>query len=357
MRRPITRPIFRIIITVLVTLIGISNTPVAFSFDSKPAAPATSICPDRAAGETDQDCPWAGVARTLIAEARAGHAIGDQLAALLPKLDRDLKADAGRTGLKDVWGMSINFDEIAKSEIVDNSILSAIGEKIEIDFPIGLTAQGQARPPMNRIVHAGMEHTYGYLFSVLKTPFGFKRARWVRGEIETGFNLPVGILGPTPSSGTLFLNVTTFIGNIAFRTDSTELAVVKSASRSGPKELSNFKYGKLSPTRLEERVEVPNYNGKTRLVTLRTDFVPFLNAPSDPNANSHLLIYSVVDPFHHEAQLISAFPVQTSFVQNALNPKGLGSKPVSTRYNGFVEGLSGTTLHGDRRVLGPRVSK
>jgi len=301
-------------------------------------------CPDEAAGEKPEDCPWAGVARTLIATSEAGNPVTPMLEKLLPRLAAQIKADGQKSDLKDLWGLSINFDENAKGIIVHPAIIQSLAELFGVPAP-----QGESR-----VVHAGMEHTYGYLFSILKTPYGFKRARWVQGEIEEGFRLPKGTLGPLSSEGSLFTNVTTFIGTIAFRTEANEMEAVRREAKGAAQQIRKFKFSELKPVRLMEKVDVANDNGKVRTVKLLTDFVPFLNQ-SNPAGNTHLLIYTVKDPFHHEAQLISAFPVQTAFVQRALEPKGLGkSQPIVTRYNAFVEGLSGFTKTGERTIYSGR---
>ncbi|OFZ19653.1 MAG: hypothetical protein A2X94_16475 [Bdellovibrionales bacterium GWB1_55_8] len=260
---------------------------------------------------------------------------------LVPGLVAQMKADAKRPDLKNLWGRSINFDEGAKGQILHPAILQTIGQAIEI--PVHENA--------GHLVHAGMEHTYGYLFSNLKTPFGFKRARWVQGEIERGFNLPAGVLGPNTNEGTLLLNITSFIGKIAFRSEAIEREVIHRTSRDAARAIRNFRFEQLEPSRLLERVEVPNENGKTRTVKIYTDLVPFLRKPGNPKANSHLLIYTVVDPFSHNAQLITAFPVQADFARRVLDPKGVGEARISTRYNGYVDGLTGKSLPGVRRLI------
>ncbi|OFZ01616.1 MAG: hypothetical protein A2Z97_10345 [Bdellovibrionales bacterium GWB1_52_6] len=325
----------------IIFAIGFASLIIGLAHAIRPLlALEQASCPDQSAGEKPEDCPWAGAARTLIAEAEAGRTVSPALQTLLPRLYAQIKTDGEKPELKDLWGQSINFDENAKGIIVHPGIIQSLAELFGVPAP-----QGESR-----VVHAGMEHTYGYLFSILKTPYGFKRARWVQGEIEEGFNLPLGTLGPTPAEGSLFMNVTTFIGTIAFRTEANEFQVIRKATRNAAREIRRMKFSELKPIRLEERVEAANANGKVRTVKLFTDFVPFLNQ-ANPKGNTHLLIYTVKDPFHHSAQLISAFPVQTGFVQRAIQPSNLGKgRPIITRYNAFVEGLSGSTKTGERKV-------
>jgi hypothetical protein len=332
---------------------------------------AKTACPNTALGEGPQDCPWAGVSRALVAQARGGHDVGPLLSKLLPDLDSALKSDAKRQAWKRLWGQSINFDELANGTIVDPAILQVLGEKLKIMAPLELhhiraekslegpdvvlrsQVPATLDPAGHQLAHAGMEHTYGYLFSTLKTQFGYKRARWVDGEIERGFGLTPGLLGPRPAEGTLFSNVTFFIGHIAFRNEPPKAALLGKSLKglpSIPVALSEFRFSELKPVRLDETVEAKDLSGDVRTVILHTDLVPFSKVAQP---NSHLLVYSVTDPSHGGTLLITAFPVAQGFVDMVLKADGLGEgKPVKSRYNAFVEGVSGVAgLKGTRKVL------
>jgi hypothetical protein len=303
----------------------------------------------------------------MIAEADAGRRVTPLLKQLVPDLDHALQADARRDAWKALWGRSINYDELAHGVIVHPAILAAIAERFGLRSPMILmnfkadaikdspAAQALGKPVTtdpagHQLVHAGMEHTYGYLFSVLKTSFGYKRARWVRGEIEKGFGLEPGLLGPAPQAGTLFSNVTYFAGHIAFRGEPAKLALLRKGGKDLPAAIRDFDYSKLAPVRVEETVEAKDSSGESRKVTLRTDLVPFFH----PQADTHLLVYSVNDPMIGGEVLITAFPVNQSFVDTVTNPGNLGEgKPVQTRYNGFVEGVTGVKLTGTRKLVRP----
>lgn len=328
---------------------------------------ATIKCPDLSQNEKAEDCPWAGLARELALplkqkpQKQDAQTTVNKLESLAPTLVSKLRLDARVTSWHELWGQSINYDELAKGQIVEAPILEAIAKKMGIPFSMN-------HP--QHVVHAGMEHTYGYLFSTLKTPFGYKRARWVQGELDRGFNLPVGIFGPTPSEGTLFANVSFFIGNIAFRFDPEKLEILKKALGQRKTELASqhdksnvymlstynvakpvldFDFSKLKITRILEDVLVPN---TTQHILIRTDLVPFLiKDPLKGSKNSNLLIYSVVDPRAGGAKLITAFPVEDAFVAKITDEKLMGQKPVMTRYNGFVEGVTGAKLIGSRSVI------
>ncbi len=298
---------------------------------------APSECPRADLGESAEDCPWAGIARLL----GDGTATSEKLTHEAPGIARQIEADKKAAALKGLWGRSMNYDEFAKGEIVDPKILEAIAAEF------GGEIQG-------RVIHAGMEHTYGYLFSNLRTPFGYKRARWVRNTLETGFGLPAGLLGPRPAEGTLFANVSVFLGRIAFagKSDVKELTSLKKNFRLAADAVRNYELKKLTIIRLEETIVL---NGKK--VILRTDFVPFTHAvPGEKN--THLLVYSIRDERYsskhpmHGARIISGFPVEASFMDRAFDPKGLGeNQPIITRYNGVVEGVTGEKLTGTRRRM------
>ena len=284
--------------------------------------------------EKAEDCPWAGAARLMNAKAEKREELGPVFSAYAPGILKQLDADRYNKATLKLWGRSINYDELANGEIVDPSILRFIAARAGVPGPKG------------RIMHAGVEHTYGYLFSLLPTKFGFKRARWVRPDIEDGLGLPRGSAGPEPAAGTLLANITCLAGGIALKDDSTAMALLKRASAGcGEAEKAYISSG-TARMRLMETVTLP----KGRKVALRTDFVPFAK---DSGGNTHLLIYSVYDSALKQAYLVSAFPVNAAFVKSVLDASGLGpEKPVQTRYNAFVEGLTGPgKFTGSREVL------
>ena len=293
---------------------------------STPAASLSlSICPDSALGETALDCPWASISRQLSTAAQQGKSVTEAFGNLAPRLKNELQADSQLQSWLALWGRSINFDEFALATIVDPAILDTILSLAQVD------------PRQNRIVHAGIEHTYGYLFSVLRTPYGYKRSRWVGDDIEVGFGLPRGTLGPSPAAGTLFSNLSFFAGRIALKDDTIAQAALISAQVTLADEIRNFDYGSLETRRLVETVQTP------RRIELRTDIVKFKNI--DPTrADQALLIYSIVDSADATAKLITAFPVGANFAEGVFAAALLGeNQPVISRYNGYINGLTGVT--------------
>jgi hypothetical protein len=279
-------------------------------------------CPRASLGEAAEDCPWAELARELGAEIEAGRAVGTLFEQKIPELLRQIREDSKIPEVFGLWGTSINYDEYAKGEIVRPELM---------DFVLKAAGVG---PRQGRNVHAGLEHTYGYLFSLLRTSYGYKRARWVKDDIERGFGLSRGALGPQPSAGTLLQNLTVLSGRIALESDRAASKLLTKLEKQVHPDIRAFVSHSLSSRprrRLEETVKVG-----ARELLLRTDFVSFQEAGS----NAALLVYSV----HEKGRgvLITAFPVAQSFMENAFKPEGLGEgKPVVTRYNAFVDGLTG----------------
>ena len=297
--------------------------------------PRKPVAGDMAA-ETAEDCPWAGAARLLNAEAAAGRGLDQVFNAYAPSVPEQAASDRADKAALKLWGRSINYDELAEGEIVNPAILGWLSAKTGVPAPAG------------RIMHAGVEHTYGYLFSLLPTKFGFKRARWVRPDVGAGLGLPKGVISPEPSSGTLLANVTCAAGGIALKDDPAALALLKEAAKFCAPEAAAFIGKGIRRQRLTETLRLP----QGRTVALRTDFVSFA---AEQGGNTHLLVYSVYDSSAGQAMLISAFPVNAGFVRGALDPKGLGEgKLVQTRYNAYVEGVTGVAKLSGRREAAAR---
>lgn len=296
------------------------------------AGAAAFECPKPASGETSADCPWAGAARLLGAAADAGAPLAPVLGAHAPRLLEQLDSDQGSPALG-LWGESTNYDELAKGTIVHPGVL---------DF---LSSRLGAPRPRGRLAHAGMEHTYGYLFSLLPTKFGFKRARWVRPDIEDGLGLPRGSAGPSPAEGTLLSNVTCLSGGIALKDDPEAFEALRGVLPRCAAAVREFALRPHRRGRLVEEVALPG----GRKVELRTDFAPFTAVQG---GNSHLLVYSVKDSAAGPAYLVTAFPVNQAFADAAVAPAGLGTgKPVQTRYNAHVEGFTGAGKFKGRRYV------
>src|SRR6185312_10106073 len=101
-------------------------------------------------------------ARAMIEAATRSRSAVKVLQKHCPHIYRQLVRLRECRGLLSLWGRSRNVDEFVEQAIVHPAILRVIGQLTGV-------------PMRGRIVHAGLEHTYGYLFSLIETPFGYKR--------------------------------------------------------------------------------------------------------------------------------------------------------------------------------------
>lgn len=291
------------------------------------SAPPHVSCPEPAAAETDRDCPYALAARRMVKAGADAAAIEKILRADVPQVATALVKDREGKAWRDLWGEALNVDENTHATVVAAPILSVLARLAGVAAP-------------RATVHAGLQHTYGYLFSLMQTPFGYKRARWVNGELENGFGLPANTLSPTPANGTLLANVTYFLGRLVL--DETAAARLPASDGVHPA-LRAFDYRKAEIRRLEERVAV---DAGARRVVIRTDLVRF----PLPQKNSFLLIYSADDSTPPGARLYTAFPVDARFAEGlfAAERQGVG-QAVKARFNSAVPGFApGREITGER---------
>lgn len=290
------------------------------------------VCPAAGPGtpETKLDCPWAGIVRLMETAVSLEQPVLPLLEKHAPGLLAQMRRDARSNEIQLLWGRSLNFDEGAKKTILNRSIYDTLAALIGV-----ARQEGDA-------VHAGAEHTYGYLLSNLDTPFGYKRARWVEPDINAGFGFAEREISPAPDAGTLLSNLTVFAGRIAFRGDSSCLRMLDAIPAAAT--VRDFNFASLSVIRLVETVVVAE-----RTVELRTDLAMFPNPQTKTQA---LLIYSVKDSAEPGARLISAFPVAGDFVARIGKPGNAGSgKKIKTRYNAFVKGITGADFTGEVKLL------
>ncbi|MEQ9407148.1 MAG: hypothetical protein RIK87_05455 [Fuerstiella sp.] len=138
---------------------------------------------------------FAALAEQLEAVTRTGTDRGRRLLQRrAPGIVAQIRRDAARFGPLSFWGRCRNVDELAGATIVDPGILQLI-------------ADIAGRNMSTTSPHAGLQHTYGYLFSRIETPYGFKRERWLETEIENAFGLHPTTMGPAPQHGTLLANI------------------------------------------------------------------------------------------------------------------------------------------------------
>lgn len=248
-----------------------------------------------------------------------------------PHLYQQIVNDSKDPLLTNFWGRSTNFDSGAKKQIIDDEIISDLQGQFNIHND-------------NKIVHAGITHTYGYLFSVINTPYGYKRKRWTDPTLNYAFAFSGNSLSPETLEGGLLSNVTYFTGTIAFKQDSDRLALKRLKNVSS--EVLNFDYSKLSVDKVEEEI----MQGTLHDITLRTTLVklPFKRAEEE---NDYLLIYSVFNPKTHKELLITAFPIKKEAYKKIVEGDSLGTKrPIIVRYNAYLEGYMDKNLTGTKKL-------
>lgn len=140
--------------------------------------------------------------------------------------------------------------------------------------------------------NAGLMHTYGYLFSTLETPYGYKRERWLINELNQLLKLEHNQLSVKTDRGTLLANVTYFAGKLAFE-ETQDLELIKNVAD----EIKSIDYSKLMKLTIIE--ENKNFKFKTVII----------NLGADTSKNSHLLIYSYYDKQLGKDQLITMYPI------------------------------------------------
>ena len=223
------------------------------------------------------------------------------------------------------WGRSINIDELAGLTIVDPMVLSMIGS---------LTNTAMNSPGF----HAGLQHTYGYLLSLVETPYGFKRDRWITSTIEDGFGLPSKSLQAFPNRGTLLVNLTSFLSRISL-SEQPKLKVHGSVANFDRVDLSAIR-----GWRIVEQIE-PKISNHMQSIEIRTDILPFLNATLEYEC---LLVYSLRLE-HRPSKLITTFPISSEVTQALLHSSRFGdNQPIRLRYNAYCSGLTEANLVGKR---------
>jgi hypothetical protein len=282
----------------------------------------------------DQELTTAAIA--MIAASQRGRSARTVLKKLCPHVYRQISQDAKTPLLLSLWGRSVNFDEFAGKTIVHPAILRAIGELAGI-------------PVRGRIVHAGLEHTYGYLFSLIETPYGFKRERWTSTSLESGFGIERSLLGERPLAGTLLANLTWFLGNIVFRGEARLLSRMEGMAAAVAPELSAYDFSQIRGDRVIERIPA----GSGRTASIFTDLIPFPHPAATPNSANTLLVYSVQPSEKARIKLITAFAINQAAVReitNSIDPKK--QVPIRLRYNAYLRGYWGGVYRG-RRSLHP----
>ena len=271
----------------------------------------------------------------------------------MPRFYRHLRRIVGESDVLDRWGWSANEDELANQTIVDPLILELIGDVVGVDLSL-LSEHSRG------VYHAGVQHTYGYLLSLIETPYGFKRNRWLTGTIEDGFGLPTGSLHAFPSRGTLLGNLTTFLSSLVLR-DQPPVRLSGTAAR--------FDFDGLRRThrcRIVERIDRNTIANRSIVSTVQAEssqseptgvssslyeiFTDLFSFQRPSEHSDSLLVYSVKTN-GARAKLITTFPISRTMRTELLEEGRFGNeRPIQLRFNAFLPGLP-TKLSFGQRML------
>jgi hypothetical protein len=242
----------------------------------------------------------------LEARLAAGQTAGD-LEDVLPGLKQNL-ADASLVS-RSRWTDSTPYDELAHAPILDDRVLDALGIPHE-------TAGAVEHVP------AGLMHTYGYLFSQLKTAYGLKGKRWIESRVDERLGLPAGTFSPLPPQGEFLSNVTAALA---------QLTGISAA----PPRAARFAVRAKRLGAIEETVRWRRPDGSDVQGIVRTHLVALGPAPGLVTADTHLLIYEL--ELDGERRLVTAFPVETGFADSVRNAKPAEDAAFKPRFNLYVD--------------------
>ncbi|MFO0975830.1 MAG: hypothetical protein U0996_05490 [Planctomycetaceae bacterium] len=248
---------------------------------------------------------------------------------LVPTVTDQVIKDRGPFGPAIFWGNSSNTDELANAEIVDPAILVPLlhlaGRRTETTRP-----------------HAGIQHTYGYLFSTIQTPFGKKRDRWTSTGLERVLGLQHDTLSPVPSSGTLLANATWVAGQIAFSGSSRLQWMERCLRRRVAPELIEFSLSSNESLRLIESIRFPRSGRHLRIFTdlVRTEEESLCTSSTQQRTMPWLLVYSLQSENAGWPQLITMFTVKEDFAAAIeLRARKRKRSDIRLRYNATVPGM------------------
>ncbi len=235
-----------------------------------------------------------------------------------------------------LWGLSRNIDDNTGTEIVASPILEMLGTLT--NFPL--------QPP---VLHAGIQHTYGYLFSLIETPYGRKRDRWVQSYLEKSLGLKRPTFSPVVSDGTLLLNLTYFLGRVHFRGRPAEISCLRRNRRFVDSELLKFNFRRLKCHRITE--ELGKGPDKIRIII---DLLPLPNSqlpnPSNTENLDGLLIYGIEERPSKRLSLITTFPVSEETIEELLDQPCGRRVQVQLKYNAFANNIPREPTLGMRTI-------
>ena len=252
-----------------------------------------------------------------------------------PKFFSQIQSDTRDPLLLGFWGTSLNSDGgINLNGSLNKQIVDA---DVSQDFHKMFGLKND-----NLKVHAGITHTYGYLFSRLITPYGFKRKRWITPTLNYAFDLPELSLSASTRSGSLLSNLTYFAGKLSFRNKEQldQLENLQNVST----EIKAIDYKLIKKNRVVEKITKPS------ALDIVTTLVPLVRKMAGEE-NDYLLIYTLEDPKTRHGELITAFPIKLEAYFKIMSPEGMGEdKEITLRYNAYKDGFAPARLKGSRSI-------
>lgn len=267
----------------------------------------------------------------IISKNITGHPAAPVLRHHAPKLYEQIVRSGKCPTLLKFWGECLNVDDNTGEEIVAPPVLRLLSDLTGISMD----------PP---VVHAGLQHTYGYLFSAIETPYGRKRDRWVNRSLDAALGLSRSTFQPVAMQGTLLLNVTYFLGRIMFRGRRSEIARLRRSRNIVDSHLTDLDYRQLKCHRIIEEIGT----GKQRIQAV-SDLLPLSNS-HDPDRMRGLLIYGIRSIKSDEFRLITAFPVSVNSFQSLLEQPCGTRVTVQLKYNAYSEGVTREPIQGKRTI-------
>ncbi len=240
----------------------------------------------------------------------------DELRQRHPDLAAQIEKDRQRPELFAYWGRSSNIDAGAKKAVVQEPLLLALSEALGQDFD-----------PAENVANAGMLHTYGYLLSNLRTPFGYKRARWCQGHLERGLELPAGWLSAAPKSGTLPGHLTTLFQRFFFVSPEAKFGELE----------PDWCPGAFAGFTLRETAS----DGSIMLVTR---VIEFNISPSKTGGNGAALFYAA--EVENRLHFVTAFPVAPWMLGKLRKSAKSAAATIKPRYNAVIPQLQGRPAPG-----------
>jgi hypothetical protein len=144
----------------------------------------------------------------------------------------------------------------------------------------------------------------------------------------------------------LLANATWLMGQVAFRGQPAALARLAGEADVVAPALVAYDCSALGVCRLEEWAGPPGTI--RREVRFVTDLVTLPRAPD----GNRLLIYSTQAGPRAPLRLVTAFPVTPAVVEKLrASAEPGGAAEVRLRYNAYIPGLRGRTLHGSRVLV------